>query len=231
MSATSSKIQLKTEDTLRKKVLHVGCGRAERHAIPSLFTQVFGDFEEIRLDINPDINPRPDIIGDIRDLKDVESETIDGLFSSHNIEHLYTHEVIGALKSFYRVLKPGGIAYISCPDIQTVAEEIVKGNLEGPLYISSSGPVSAQDTIYGHIAAIANGEYGMAHKTSFTALTLARKLFHAGFRAIQILRRPYTLNSVSQKILSPTEEQMRTVIYPINEEFPKLDTIEGTIVV
>jgi predicted SAM-dependent methyltransferase len=40
-------------------------------------------------------------------MKAVASESVDAIFSSHNIEHLYPHEVPVALAEFIRVLKPG----------------------------------------------------------------------------------------------------------------------------
>ena len=37
----------------------------------------------------------------------------DAVFSSHNLEHLYPHQVKEALAEFYRVLKPEGMIVIS----------------------------------------------------------------------------------------------------------------------
>ena len=43
--------------------------------------------------------------------------SVDAVFSSHNIEHLYPHEVPLALKEFMRVLKPDGFVLMTCPDL------------------------------------------------------------------------------------------------------------------
>jgi predicted SAM-dependent methyltransferase len=198
--------------TAVKKVLHVGCGSSSRNQIPAFFEEHLGNYQEVRFDINPDVNP--DIIGDIRDLKNVEDESVDGLFSSHNIEHIFTHEIPTALQHFYRVLKPGGILCILCPDIQAVAEEVAKGRLEEPLYNSSAGLITAQDIMYGHIASVARGEIYMAHKTSFTADSLGAKLFAAGFRGVEVSRMPsYNLAGLARKLTTPTEEENKIQIF------------------
>ena len=69
-------------------------------------------------------------------MSNVESGTIDAIYSSHNIEHLYPHEVIGVFKEFQRVLSPSGFLILHCPDLISVAEGILKTGLEEPLYIS-----------------------------------------------------------------------------------------------
>jgi len=97
--------------------LHVGCGGKDKAHTTAAFA---GDnWQEIRLDINEAIHP--DIVGTMTDMKAVSSESVDAVFSSHNIEHLYPHEVPLALAEFLRVLKPDGFTVITCPDLQSVA--------------------------------------------------------------------------------------------------------------
>jgi hypothetical protein len=50
----------------------------------------------------------------------VLSESVDDVFSSHNISHLYPHEVPTALVGFTRVLKQGCIRIITCPDLKSM---------------------------------------------------------------------------------------------------------------
>jgi ubiquinone/menaquinone biosynthesis C-methylase UbiE len=118
----------------------------------------------------------------------VASESADALYSSHNLEHVYNHEVPVALAEFYRVLKPGGFALITLPDIQKVAEYVAEGNLEDTLYVSPAGPIAAIDILYGLGEAIARGNHYMAHRTGFTAESLAKKMQEAGFRDIEVRR-------------------------------------------
>ena len=54
------------------------------------------------------------------DMAAVQSESMDALYSAHNIEHVYAHEVPVVLTEFLRVLKPTGYLVITCPDLQTV---------------------------------------------------------------------------------------------------------------
>jgi len=49
-------------------------------------------------DIDQSVNP--DIVGTMTDMSQVQGASVDALFSSHNIEHLYPHEVPVALADF-----------------------------------------------------------------------------------------------------------------------------------
>lgn len=163
-----------------KRVLHVGCGSsriAERH--PHFQPK---DWEEVRLDI--DAGVRPDIVADITDMKMVESGSFDALYSSHNLEHLYPHQVPLALGEFRRVLRPEGYALIILPDLRTVAKHIAEDKLEDVLYQSPAGPVAPLDVLYGFRPSLAQGSLYMAHKTGFTAKTLAAALGRSGFATV-----------------------------------------------
>jgi SAM-dependent methyltransferase len=137
-----------------KRVLHVGCGSATLAKLPPGFKD--GGWSEVRLDINPAV--KPDIIGTITNMADVPSGSMDAVYSSHNIEHVYAHEVIQALQEFRRVLKEDGFAVITCPDLQEVAARMADGRLFDPLYVSPAGPIAPIDIVYGHRASIARGK-------------------------------------------------------------------------
>ncbi|UCD82321.1 MAG: tetratricopeptide repeat protein [Desulfobacterales bacterium] len=166
----------------KKYVLHVGCGPKNPEALHPAFKQP--QWQEVRLDINPAV--QPDIVGSITDMRAVANESVDAIWSCHNLEHLFAHEVPIALGEFYRVLKPNGLVLIRLPDIQAVAREVGRGNLENVLYESPAGPISSIDVIWGHRLTIANGNHFMAHKTGFTRETLQKKMRHAGFCGVQI---------------------------------------------
>lgn len=165
-----------------KTVLHVGCGSYNPKKLPKQFD--LSEWREIRLDIDPAV--KPDIISDITDMHMVESESVDAIWSSHNIEHLYPHQVVVAFKEFWRVLKVGGLVYMTMPDIQAVARHVAEGNLETPLYVSPAGPISAIDILFGFRPALAAGHHFMAHKTGFTAQSLSDKLSQAGFQRVDV---------------------------------------------
>jgi predicted O-linked N-acetylglucosamine transferase (SPINDLY family) len=165
----------------RKVILHLGCGHAR---LPDNFAPAL--WREIRLDI--DASVKPDVVSGMTDMPQISNSTIDAIWSSHNLEHLHAHEVALALAEFYRVLKPGGMAYAAMPDVQSVAIEIAKGHLEEALYQSPAGPISSLDVLWGHAASIRAGNAYMAHKTGFTAKTIEHKFKAAGFCNVRVER-------------------------------------------
>lgn len=167
-------------------LLHVGCGAASRSAIPRRWRGE--SWRHVRLDIDPAV--QPDVIGDIRDMPAVANASVDVVFSSHNLEHVYAHEVPSVLGEFRRVMKPGGTVCVTLPDLQEVARHVVEGRLEQPLYTSPSGPISALDVLYGFNKALTRGHLFMAHKTGFTADSLEAALVRAGFVNVHCVRRP-----------------------------------------
>lgn len=161
-----------------KTFLHVGCGHSDK-------SHCFGfendDWKEIRLDIDKTVSP--DIVGTLTDMSSVETGSVDAIFSSHNIEHIFPHEIPIALKEFYRVLNDDGIVVITCPDIQSVGEALTQDKVMEPLYNSPIGDVTPFDILYGHRETTADGNIFMAHKTGFTYSLLDRVFFEAGFEA------------------------------------------------
>ncbi|MCH4891871.1 MULTISPECIES: class I SAM-dependent methyltransferase [unclassified Sphingomonas] len=170
---------------MTKTVLHVGCGWASLENMTAGFQD--GSWREIRFDIDP--GARPDIVGTITDMTNVESDSVDAVFSSHNIEHVFAHEVASVLAEFRRVLKPDGFIVVTCPDLLSVAEHIVADRLGDPLYQSPAGPITPLDIFYGHSDAIARGQTYMAHKTGFTAKTLTEAA-KVHFPSLGVRRRP-----------------------------------------
>jgi ubiquinone/menaquinone biosynthesis C-methylase UbiE len=149
------------------------------------------------LDIDPDAEP--DIVASITDMSMVESESVDGLFSSHNLEHIYSHEVRVALAEFHRVLRTDGIVVIRVPDLQAVAAEVARGNLENVLYQAPAGPIAPIDVLYGWRQKTAAGQDAWAHKTGFVGETLAQKLAAAGFRQVRVGRGNFQLSATAIK--------------------------------
>lgn len=167
-----------------RDVLHVGCGAA---TIKKMTPGFQDGWREIRFDINPGV--RPDIVGTITDMAGVADESLDAVYSSHNIEHVFAHEVSRVLREFLRVLKPDGFLVVTCPDIETVAGFVAQGKLTSPLYQSPSGPISALDIMFGHSLSIRSGEEYMAHRTAFTQDTLSGALREVGFAMVASRRR------------------------------------------
>lgn len=173
-----------------RTVLHVGCGSPNPKKLHRAFRGP--EWRELRFDI--DAGVAPDVVGDMRDLSAMDSGAVDALWSSHNIEHLYPHEVVPTLAGFKRVLKPDGFALVTLPDLQEVARLIVDDKLDEPAYVSPAGPIAPLDMLYGFRRALARGNLFMAHRTGFTAKTLAQALVEAGFATVAIRREPAAFN-------------------------------------
>lgn len=164
-----------------KILLHVGCGPARKEHIP--VTAFAGaQWREMRLDIDPAV--APDIVASITDLSAVPDAAADAVFSSHSIEHLFPHEVPRALAEFHRVLKPDGIALITCPDLRAACRWVAEGREEEVAYVTPAGPITPLDLIYSYRGFTATGNPFMAHRWGFTLRTLVEALRAAGFRSV-----------------------------------------------
>jgi SAM-dependent methyltransferase len=170
-------------------VLHVGCGAPDGQSLHQRFRGP--QWREVRLDLDPSV--QPDVIASITDMRPIADRSVDAVWSSHNLEHLSAHEVPVALAEFLRVLKPAGLALITLPDLQQVAEFIVADKLEDVAYESPAGPITPLDCVYGLGRAIAGGHPLMAHRTGFTEKTLRKHLERAGFGRVQISFSPFAL--------------------------------------
>jgi len=167
-------------------VLHVGCGPRNPSALPAALRTQY--WREVRLDANPAMEP--DIVASITDMREVPSGSMDAVYSSHNLEHVYPHEAPLALREFARVLKADGLCLIQCPDLQTIGPMIAEGRLFEPIYQSPAGPIAPIDMLFGHRASMAAGNLYMAHKGGFTAPDLARLMQEAGFAKVAVTRDP-----------------------------------------
>jgi SAM-dependent methyltransferase len=172
-------IALPKARTARRRVLHVGCGYPSAHRLHAAF-RAGGDWQEIRLDI--DAKVQPDIVCSTVDMSaSVPNGSVDAVWSSHTVEHLYDHEVAAAFAEFHRVLNPNGFLLLRCPDLEAVAESILGNGIEHVAYESPAGPVTPLDILYGYRPSIAAGNLFMAHRTGFTDERIGRMLLEAGF--------------------------------------------------
>lgn len=166
--------------------LHVGCGPNRQAQTTRGFAAA--GWRECRLDINPAV--KPDVVGSMTDMAAVATGSMGAVFSSHNIEHLYPHEVPLALAEFSRVLADDGFLVITCPDLKSVCALVAEDRLTEPAYESPAGPIAPIDVIYGYRQAMAAGNLFMAHRCGFTEKVLVSSLQAAGFKSIASMSRP-----------------------------------------
>lgn len=188
-----------------KTFLHVGCGpKRKDRTTPGFNTP---EWTELRLDIDESVSP--DIVGTMTDMSAVPDASVDALFSSHNIEHLYPHEVPKALTEFLRVLKPEGFLVLTCPDLQSVCALVAEDKLTEPAYTAPAGPITPLDILYGHRPAMAQGNLFMAHRCGFTQKVLIGTLQTSGFAMVASKRRGhpyYDLYAVATKTPMPESD-------------------------
>lgn len=196
--------------------LHVGCGPKRKDQTTRGFNS--SDWTELRLDVDATVNP--DIVGTMTDMSALAEASVDAVFSSHNLEHLYPHEVPVALREFLRVLTPAGFAVVTCPDLQSVCALVAEDKLLETAYTAPAGPIASLDMLYGHRPSLAQGNLFMAHRCGFTQKVLAGTLQAAGFAVVASARRGhphYDLWAVASKP-ARTEEEMRRLAA---EHFPR----------
>ncbi|MBR0750753.1 class I SAM-dependent methyltransferase [Bradyrhizobium jicamae] len=162
-------------------MLNAGSGPGPARRIARMIAEQH--WEELRLDIDPEVNP--DVVGSVTELDhSFAPQSFDAVWSSHMLEHLYAHEVYPVLRQFHRVLKPDGFALVMSPDLEAVAEFITKHGIATIAYNSPAGPIRPLDMLYGHSRAIEQGHHYMAHRTGFTAERMGSLLLSAGFSEV-----------------------------------------------
>ena len=85
------------------------------------------------IDIRPEADP--DIIDDAFELKTIQNNSVELIYSSHMLEHLNYDETKSALKLWYSKLIDGGILRLAVPDFESVCRRyIYNGSIEDVLH-------------------------------------------------------------------------------------------------
>lgn len=114
----------------------------------------------------------------------VKSETVDGLFSAHSLEHLPIRRAVLALRDWFRVLKTGGTLLLSMPDIDMIMGVLLRKDL------------SAQSrrwflyTLFGYQADMEAGSFaedppvdpGQFHTCGYSKGTIVEELSAIGYK-------------------------------------------------
>ena len=191
-----------------KTWLNIGSGPAGSGLRPPGFDPA--QWQELRLDADPRV--APDIVAPANDLRGVADASMDAVFSSHCIEHLYLDQAVPALQEWRRVLRPDGFLLLVCSDLQAAAEMIAQDRLMDVAYAS----IRPYDIVFSHQGLVRKGrEEGhtfMEHKSGYTLSLLLDLIGRAGFAAHAgtRLRRRFELWILATP--QPTNEpQMRTL--------------------
>lgn len=199
---------------MTKTFLHVGCGPKHKDQTTRGFAQA--DWHELRLDI--DASVAPDVVGTMTDMSAVKDGTVQAVFSSHNIEHLYPHEVPVALAEFKRVISDDGFVVITCPDLKSVCALVAEDKLTEPAYTSPAGPITPLDILYGHRPPMARGNLYMSHRCGFTQKVLAGTLQASGFASVITMARPRAFDLWALATKTACDEQALRVL--ASQHFP-----------
>lgn len=175
---------------MNKKVLNVG-GSTKMIDIPAIYS----GWDHLLLDIvdGPDV----DYVMDTRDME-FNSE-FDAIYLSHNLEHYASKDVPLVLSKFRHAIKQGGHVHIRVPNLGLVIKLIAEhsSDLQQPLYDTPSGPVTAQDIIYGSPRGTDREHDDFhIHRTGFTAASLERALEVAGFDSISVEEEGFDLVAI-----------------------------------
>ncbi len=189
---------------MTRKFLHVGPGTDYKEQTTPVFNT--SDWLETRLDIDP--NVEPDVLASITDMSDIQDNSFDAVFSSHNIEHIYAHDVIKAFNEFIRVLKDDGFLLLTCPDIQQVCKLIGDGKIGEKLYSSPAGDIYPLDVLYGYRQAIAHGHENMAHRNGFTSQSLIDHLRAVKFKSFITAQEGFNLWLLAYKNIDKSNTEM-----------------------
>lgn len=168
-------------------VLNVGGGNRDIIDMPSRYDA----WKRVYLDIDPGV--KADICCDARNLATLQAGAYDAVYSSHNLEHFYAHEVPQVLDGVRHVLKPGGFFELWVPDVEGLIRHMGQNGskLTDVIYTTVLGvQVTALDIIYGYQPKIkSSGVDFYAHKTGFSQEMLLNHLKRAGFRKFLFVNR------------------------------------------
>lgn len=198
----------KSGERTHRVFINAGCGSSGKSRLPRFFRK----WRQIRVDV--DATVKPDLVASIADLSAIPNGSVDAIWCTHCVEHLFAYQVPLALAEFRRVLRANGFACIIVPDLQAISHWIANDQLHEMIYRSAAGPVTAHDMIWGFGAAIALGKTSMAHHCGFTPTLFLECLKEAGFSEIVLRRRSSTLELAGLALQKPSKnpEQRRTLM-------------------
>lgn len=144
---------------------------------------------------------RPDVVCDLRQLK-FATNSAEEILSVHVIEHFWRWEVEDLLREWLRVLKPGGVMILECPNLLSACEAL----LADPSVASEPGPAGQRSmwVLYGDPSW---KDPLMVHRWGYTPQSLSDLMSSVGLVNVRQepaqfkLREPRDMRIVGQKRL------------------------------
>lgn len=152
----------------------------------------------------------PDVICDITNLSIFEDNYADEILAVHVIEHFWFWDVPTVLAEWFRVLKPGGILILECPNLRSACEYF----LANPA-TSFKSDINGQRSMWVFYGDPSWKDEKMMHRWGYTPESLIQVLSDAGFSSVRQeaavfkLREPRDMRIVGIK---PTKKLSSTVI-------------------
>lgn len=172
------------------KKLNLGCGDK---ILPGY---VNVDVAENRLGL------KPDVLCDLRSLEPFEDNSIDEILSVHVVEHFWRWEVAAVLREWVRVLRPGGVMILECPNLLSACEALLQ-NPDG-----AAGPGGeGQRTMWVFYGDPSWQDPLMVHRWGYTPRSLAHLMHEVGLVNLRQepaqfkLREPRDMRVVGEKSL------------------------------
>jgi len=120
-----------------------------------------------------------DVVCDLKTLSKFQTDTADEILSVDNIDQFYQWEVGDVLKSWARVLKPGGALVIECADFSMACEQFLKESVAG-------NTANTLKLIYGDPAQRNPCEHP---KWGYTSESLKRLMLACGLEGVELQTR------------------------------------------
>jgi len=144
----------------------------------------------------------PDVVCDVRDLSIFSENYADEILAVHVVEHFWRWEVANVLKEWIRVLKPGGVMILECPNLLSACEEF----LRNPKVHALPGP-EGQRTMWVFYGDPRWQDPLMVHRWGYTPQSLGMVMHEAGLLNLRQepaqfkLREPRDMRIVGEKPL------------------------------
>jgi len=137
---------------------------------------------------------KPEVIADVTNLDSVFSDNYaDEILSVHVIEHVYYWQAEEMLRDWVRILKPGGLMIIECPNLLESCKMLVNAGQEASL-----PDKRGQQTMWPLYGDPNHKDPYMMHKWGYTPYSLAHLMQQCGL--VNVGQRPAMLRSASRVI-------------------------------